>query len=182
MSAMIEKLEDIQAAELDVAEERERYPDLAFALDYWMGKRGDRFAPSRADIDPVEITSILPRIMLADVERDASGAVDFLYRLSGTGIGVTHGTELTGQRPRDLEPAPYGALIDGHYRAVVEQRRPIAHMIALRTNKKTRAYARIILPLSSDGETVDKLMTVDSATENALHEFLEMIEVLRKKR
>jgi len=178
---MTERLEDIQAAELDLATDRGRYPDLAFALDYWKGKCGDRFAPSRADINPQEITRILPRVMLADVVHGEDGRIDFRYRLSGTAIGDTHGSELTGQRPRDLEPSAYGALIDSHYREAIERRRPIAHMIALRTNKKTRAYARIILPLSSDGETIDKLMTVDSGRENTLQEFLEMTEVLQKK-
>lgn len=175
---MTEKLEDIQAAELDLARDPARFPDLVFALEYWAAKRGNRFAPARSDIDPLDITAILPRIMLADVVRDAAGRLGFRYRLSGTGIGRTHGSELTGQGPLDLRPAPYGALIDAHYRQVMQLRRPLAHVITLRTDQKTCAYARIILPLSSDGAAIDKLMIVDSDSENTLHEFLETIEAL----
>jgi hypothetical protein len=175
---MTEMLEDIQAAELDPAREPARFPDLVFALDYWTAKRGGRLAPARSDIDPLDITAILPRIMLADVVRDGAGRIDFRYRLSGTGIGRIHGSELTGQGPLDLKPAPYGALIDAHYRHAIEQRRPLTHVITLRTNKKTCGYARIILPLSSDGEAIDKLMMVDSDSENTLHEFLETIAAL----
>jgi hypothetical protein len=175
---MTEKLEDIQAVELDPAREPARFPDLVFALDYWTAKRNGRFAAARSDIDPLDITAILPRIMLADVVHDGAGRIDFRYRLSGTGIGRIHGSELTGQGPLDLKPAPYGALIDSHYRQAIEQRRPLTHVITLRTNKKICGYARIILPLSSDGETIDKLMMVDSDSENTLHEFLETIAVL----
>ena len=175
---MTETLEDIQAAELDPAREPARFPDLVFALDYWTAKRGGRLAPARSDIDPLDITAILPRIMLADVVRDGAGRIDFRYRLSGTGIGRIHGSELTGQGPLDLKPAPYGALIDAHYRHAIEQRRPLTHVITLRTNQKTCGYARIILPLSSDGESIDKLMMVDSDSENTLHEFLETIAAL----
>lgn len=178
MTSMAETLEDIQAAELDLAGDPARFPDLVFALEYWSGKCGGRFAPARSDIDPLDITALLPRIMLADVVRDAAGRLDFRYRLSGTGIGRIHGSELTGQGPLDLKPAPYGALIDSHYRQAVQRRRPLAHVITLRTNKKTCAYARIILPLSTDGATIDKLMILDSDSENTLHEFLETIAVL----
>jgi hypothetical protein len=178
---MAEMLEEIQAAELDLDRDLARYPDLVFALGYWTGKRHDRLAPARSDIDPLDITALLPRIMLADVVLDAGGRVGFRYRLSGTGIGRTHGSELTGQGPLDLRPAPYGALIDAHYRQALKLCRPLVHVITLRTNKKTCGYARIILPLSSDGESIDMLMIVDSDAENTLHEFLETIEALGKR-
>jgi hypothetical protein len=178
MVPMNEKLEDIRATEIESDSELARYPDLAFARDYWARKRGHRFAPARADIDPLEITAILPRIMLADVEQDSEGRTGFRYRLSGTGIGEIHGVELTGRRPGDLRPAPYGRLVETHYREAVGRRSPLAHIIALQTNTKSRSYARIILPLSADGETVDMLMIVDSDTDNTLQEFLETIEAL----
>lgn len=178
---MNELLEDIQAAALDLEQDLPRYPDLCLVLDYWRSKCADRFAPARADIDPVDLPRILPRIMLADVESDASGAIDFRYRLSGTGIGNVHGFDPTALRPTDLTPPIYGQLIHEHYRTVVERRQPLAHVIVLVTNKKQRSYARIILPLSADGETVNMLMTVDSETQNTLQEFLETIEAIGKR-
>jgi len=177
---MGETLEDIRASELDLVEDRDRVPDLVLALEYWESKRRGRTAPARADIDPLDIPDLLPRIMLADVFRDTAGGLDFRYRLSGTGIGRTHGSELTGRGPLDLRPPAYGALIDSHYRQAVERRRPLAHRITLRTSRQTCAYARIILPLATDGETIDKLLMVDSDSENSLHEFLETIEALGK--
>ena len=179
---MNEKPENIQAAELDLEKDLSRYPDLRFALDYWSGKCRGRLAPSRADIDPAEIIPILPRVMLADVERNAQGQVDFRYRLSGTGICNIHREELTGRRPSSITPPRYGALIDAHYRAVLDRQRPIAHVIALQIERKSASYARIILPLCADGETVNMLMIVDSATQNTLFEFLEMIKTIDRRR
>lgn len=46
---------------------RPNQPLLQSAYDYWMGKRADRFAPSRADIKPEEIRFLLPHVMILDV-------------------------------------------------------------------------------------------------------------------
>jgi hypothetical protein len=132
-------------------------------LDYWEAQRGGRFAPSRADIDPLDMVEVLSRVMLADVLRDP---LDFRYRLSGTGIADVHGAELTGLRPRDLQPAEYGRLIDQHYRQCVDERRPLMHLILLDLLDSRRAYARLLLPLTNDGENVSILMAIDSKNQD----------------
>jgi hypothetical protein len=178
---MEELLEDIQAAKLDLEKDLPRYPDLCLALDYWKSRKGNRIAPARADIDPVDIPRLLPRVMLVDVETGPTGEPDFRYRLSGTGIRNVHGYDATGLRPLDLKPPIYGRLIHAHYRAAAEAHAPLAHVIVMITNKKQRSYARIILPLSEDGETVNMLMTVDSGTQNLLQEFLETIQAIGER-
>ncbi|NIA71563.1 PAS domain-containing protein [Pelagibius litoralis] len=178
---MQEVLSDIQAAELDLAEGLALYPDLIQALNYWQSKRRGRFAPAREDLDPTEMPALLARIMLADVERAEDGAIDFLYRLSGTGICDVHGYDLATLRPRELSPPDYGMLLHSHYCTAVERREPLAHVLALRSDGKQHSYARIILPLSADGETVTMLLIVDSEKQNSLHEFLEVIRVYGKR-
>src|SRR5688500_16016109 len=86
-----------------------QYPDLVDVFDYWDERRRGRVAPSRADIDPLDLVEVLPRVMLADVSTDP---MDFRYRLSGTGIADVHSAELTGLAPRELKPDEYGKLID----------------------------------------------------------------------
>jgi hypothetical protein len=158
----------VEAVELDVRSDD--YPDLARVLAYWEGKRGERFAPSRADIDPADLVEVLPRIMLADVLREP---LDFRYRLSGTGIAGVHGKDQTGKRPRELTPLAYGALIHEHYCDAVRRREPLLHLVVLDTDERSRSYARLLLPLSADGSAVTMLMTVDSKEQNsrALKEF-----------
>ncbi len=140
------------------------YPDLVDVLDYWQRRCGRRFAPSRADVDPLDLVRVLPRTMLADVLSDP---LRFRYRLSGTTISGIHGKELTGRAPLDLEPVEYGRMIDRHYLQCVTERRPLLHLIVLDLTHRTRAYARLLLPLSDDGERVTMLMAVDSANQDA---------------
>jgi hypothetical protein len=152
----------VEAVELDPT--TELYPDLQRVRAYWTGKRQARFAPRRADIDPADLVAVLPRVMLADVMTNPS--LDFRYRLSGTAITDVHNKNLTGKSPRDLMPAAYAALIYEHYCEAVHRREPLLHLIVLDTIERSRSYARLLLPLSEDGNAVTMLMAVDSAEQN----------------
>jgi hypothetical protein len=153
--------EQVEALELDPT--TDRYPDLQRVLAYWQRKRGGRLAPARTDIDPAELVAVLPRIMLADVLSDP---LDFRYRLSGTGIRNIHGNDMTGRSPRALEPPAYGALIFAHYCEAVRRQEPLLHLIVLDAYQRSRSYARLLLPLSNDGEHITMLMAVDSKEQN----------------
>ena len=154
--------------QIDAAELRLDDPgldaDLRLALDYWQQKQGGRLAPMRADIDPVEIASLLPRVMLVDVSTDP---IDFRFRLAGTGIFKIHGAELTNKRALDLEPPAYGALIHRLYCEALTRRGPIAHRLLIECETRRSAYMRIILPLSEDGMEINRLMTVESYADAA---------------
>jgi hypothetical protein len=158
----------VEAIELDLG--NERYPDLIRVLANWEQKRRERFAPRRSDINPADLVEALPRIMLADVQRDP---LDFRYRLSGTAISNVHGKEMTARTPRDLDPPQFGALIYDHYCECVRRRSPILHLIVLDTLERSRCYARLLMPLSEDGEEVTMLFAVDSKEQNtrALRDF-----------
>ena len=138
------------------------YPDLVAILSYWNSKRGQRFAPPRSAIDPTEIISVLPRVKLVDVLRGPEGALDFRFRLAGTEIGNILGTELTRLRPLDLQPPQFGMLVHQHYAQCIHERRPLLHKVEIDSVRRIHSYARMLLPLSSDGEVIDMLMTVDS--------------------
>ena len=151
----------VEAIELDPRSSD--YPDLVRVLDYWERKRGERFAPRRGDVDPADLLEALPRMMLADVRAEP---LDFHYRLSGTGIADVHGQEMTGKGPRDLAPPALAALIHDHYCEAVRRREPLLHLVVLDTLERSRSYARLLLPLSEDGERVTMLMAVDSKEQN----------------
>jgi hypothetical protein len=138
------------------------YPDLAAILSYWNAKRGQRLAPARSAIDPSDFIDALPRVKLVDVLRAPDGKLDFRFRLAGTAIGNTLGTELTRLRPLDLQPPQFGTMVHEHYAQCVRERRPLLHKVKIDSVRRVHSYARLLLPLSSDGEQVDMLMTVDS--------------------
>lgn len=141
-------------------------------LAYWRAKKGDRDFPSRVDIDPLDFTRALPRVMMAEVTADP---LEFRYRVAGTGLFAMHGQELTGKLAHELEPPEFGALIHRHYVEVIERRIPILHGIELTVNYLATSYARIILPLSSDGKAIDRLMTCEAHEDHdhALQKFFQ---------
>lgn len=153
----------VDAVELPV-DSPELDPELKVALDYWRRKRGVRLAPTRADIDPIDIAPLLPQVMLVDVSTDP---LDFRFRLAGTGIFRIHGAELTNKRALDLEPAAYAALTHRLYSDAVTRQAPVAHRVLIEVETKRSAYTRIILPLSDGGSAINRLMTVESYADSA---------------
>jgi hypothetical protein len=164
----------VRSVELNLHTELRQYPDLLDMLAYWNRRRGQKRFPGRGDIDPVEIPQFLPRIMLADVRRDP---MDFHYRLVGTGICDVHWFDFTHLTPRELEPPEYAQLVWDDYVAIVGRGEPVAHVVIFESARKIRYYARIVLPLAADGETIDMLMIVDSREQNT-SELKEMFEAV----
>lgn len=159
---MTPKPSTVRAVELDT--DCKRYPEIDRLLAYWHAKKGDRALPSRADIDPLEFTRELPRVMMAEVSYEP---LEFRYRVAGTGLFAMHGQELTGKLAHELQPPEFGAIIHRHYAEAVQRRAPLLHLVELTVNYLTTSYARIILPLASDGVTVDRLMTCEAHEDHA---------------
>lgn len=159
---MTPKPSTVRAVELDI--DCKRYPEIDRILAYWRARKGDRAVPSRADIDPLDFRRDLPKVMMAEV---SYGPLEFRYRVAGTGLFAMHGRELTGKLARELDPPEFGALIHRHYAEVIERRAPILHLIELTVNYLATSYARIILPLSSDGTVIDRLMTCEAHEDHA---------------
>lgn len=167
---MTPKPSTVRAVELDI--DCKRYAEIDFVLAYWQEKKGDRVLPSRADIDPMDIARVLPRVMMVEVSHDP---LEFRYRVAGTGLFAMHGQELTGKLARELDPPEYGALIHRHYAEVIERRAPCLHLIELNVDYLATSYARLILPLSSDGKVIDRLITCE-AHENQARRAAEVLQ------
>ncbi len=164
----------IRSAEIDAADGLRDYPDLADCWAYWDGLRGTAFAPLRSELDPLDLKSVLPRVMLVEVTHGEPPR--FLFRLSGTGICDVHGRDLKTLYAEELQPPEYGRMIQQHYCECLQRREPLAHLIALETSEKLRSYARIILPFRGSDDEISHLLVIDSAKQNSLAEFLEKIE------
>jgi len=135
-----------------------RHPRLRRFYDYWQGKRqGDRL-PGRQHIDPLEIPDLLPHISILDVV-GAGDAVRFRFRLVGTANVRIAGREYTGAFIDDVFEREDAARLHAAYRDIVERREPHywVTQAAVRGNPPVN-YARLMVPLATDGETVDMLM------------------------
>ncbi len=126
---------------------------------YWQERRGGRVAPSRADIDPVDLpASLLPHLLLIDVEHDP---LDFRYRLAGTAADHIHGLRLRGVRVLDLKPAPFARMLHEDLVRMAQDLAPqyVRHGFTNR-EARVRRFRVLRLPLSDDGARLDMVLVL----------------------
>ena len=129
---------------------------LDLGLAYWESKVIDGRIPSRSDIDPLDIPELLPQIILLDVSQTPW---DFRFRLIGTNV-VYHLTEdWTGSWFSKIGhmAAPsniFTACVD-----VASSLQPLRNQTPyVGPHANFISSDDVILPLSDDGKTVDKLL------------------------
>lgn len=133
-------------------------PVIKAALAAWMEAKGERAMPSRQDIDPVRLPSmLLPHILLIDVEHEPR--LRFRWRLIGTHITNTLGRDSTGKYWDELYDDKVLAAITTGPNWVLQQRRPVRSTgKAPVSNKEFLHWEGVEMPLSSDGKTIDVIM------------------------
>jgi hypothetical protein len=132
-------------------------PAIAAAVGYWRSKAASRTMPSRAELDPIEMRSFLRKILIIDLMENG----DFVFRLCGTEISEGNRQDLTGRR---ADAASLGAsapqFLDA-YRRTIAARAPVFFVGQMWWQERGYiSFEQVILPLSSDGEAVDKLLCV----------------------
>jgi len=131
------------------------YDGLGDLLRYWqlVGHGG---VPSRADIEPADIPKLLSNVMLIDVQR---APIRFRVRLCGTEVDRLLGRNFTGCYLDDMTVGYFERDILLDYAEVVLHKQPkVARRSILTPGGTWLRYQRLLLPLSSDGWTVDKLL------------------------
>lgn len=115
--------------------------------------------PSRAEIDPAEMRALLPYLLLADVHHDP---LRIFFRLVGTAVVEAAGRDLTGMWLHEAEVNGGPQLWTETYRRLVERREPVfGRARATLPHGDVRFFEWVMLPLSSDGETVDKTVELE---------------------
>ena len=133
-----------------------RSPILRRLYDYWDGKRGARRMPSRADLDPLDITFAMGNVILADVTDDTPPR--FYIRVHGTNLVERAGYELTGKMLDELPVTEFRSLARKSF-AHVSRTGDMMHADNDRIlDGRLRRYETIIMPLSTDGSRVDRLL------------------------
>jgi hypothetical protein len=123
-------------------------------LALWNDKCAGGALPARADFDVLELRDWLGHLMLVEVRR---GGAEFYYRLYGSALAAAFGRDLTGKTSEALPPETQDT-VHREYRAAVQTRRPIIIEHERYAPHSYRAAVKLVLPLASDGETVDLLL------------------------
>lgn len=128
--------------------------------EHWLALCRDGRLPSRADVEPANFKSLLPYVILVDIE---PSPFRVRYRLCGSRVIEVCGN-LSGKYLDELgagsawDPGPY---IDA-YRSAVKQRRPVFIRDSMTGEFGVRyGFQAGRWPLASDGETVDMCIGIE---------------------
>lgn len=134
-------------------------PQLQRLLDYWKAKGAAGALPGRHHIDPLDLPDLLSNMMLIDVCRDTD-PVQFRFRLCGTEIVRITGRDLTGMTLDEALPDGYRDYIRFLDELVISKKMPVFSRTLFhdKANFANAETSRILLPLATDGETVDMIL------------------------
>jgi hypothetical protein len=139
-------------AQLIVPEQRQLY-------DYWLEMAAGNAIPSRADINPVRLSRLLPGISLIDVHTDLR---DCRVRLAGTRLRDIYDCEVTGMLVSDL---PCGSKMEywqAAYRRTIEHAAPTQGVVrGPIVNKEHVVQYWLKLPLRTHSDSVGMVLCYD---------------------
>ncbi len=136
-------------------------PEQKQLYDYWSRCAGERHLPRRADLDPAHIPNLLPSISLIDV---GVGLESSWIRLAGTNLRDIYGYEITGKYLRDLDWGEKQNYWWTVYRKIIDTKIPRQGIIkGPSTCRDHVVLFWLRLPLSDDGEQVNKILCHDVA-------------------
>ena len=129
-------------------------------IAYWRRIRGSRRFPSRSDVAPREIASILRHAVLMRV---VDNGADYEYRIVGDAHTVAHGFCMQGKLLSQMdEHAPgYGAVLRTIYEPVVSQRVAFGLRGWIARGEEEPEFIHsesVFLPLGPEDETVDHIL------------------------
>ncbi len=124
---------------------------LTQLFQYWDENRGHRSAPSRENIDPVQMVEFLPSVFLIDVEEEPRR---YRVRLMGTALVHWYGRDLTGCHVDEITDQVLAALDE-----LVTTWEPwLVTGEYVKKSDRAIVYELLALPLSSDGATVNMIL------------------------
>jgi hypothetical protein len=139
-------------------------------LQHWNGLRHHRRFPSWAEIDPTAFKPVLPHVMVVGIEY---APFRVFYRLVGTEIVRFAKFDFTGRYADALSFQDDGAEDwSRFYREVVDAGQPGVGLLYWMTEGILRRWIEfVICPLSSDGTTIDRCISIED------YEHLNTLEI-----
>lgn len=128
-------------------------PALNSLLDFWLSKCDGGNPPVSSTISPAELRPWKDNIVIFEIVGDD----DFVYSYYGKGLEQAWGHSRLGHT-LDALPDNQRSLVRWEYDIALRERLPIARLYTGDFDGTTRAFERLVLPLSTDGSAVDKLM------------------------
>jgi hypothetical protein len=129
------------------------HPKLRSLYDYWAGKRAGRPVLAADELDPAELRRWIGHLVVVD----ATGEGAFVYSYYGATLEKAFGRSMAGQS-LELLPESQRSILRDEYQTVRIDRQPVTRTYTADFNGATATWERLVLPLSSDGAGIDKLL------------------------
>ena len=127
----------------------------------WQAKRRDARIPARSEFGLDELRPLMGRLAILDV---IDGGADFRFRLYGSNIATAYRGEMTGKSVREYRPHFYTTITPGYLNCVTT-RAPHYDQLEVDDQMMLYRWERLILPLASDGTTVNMLLVASITLE-----------------
>ncbi|MBB3263273.1 hypothetical protein FHW79_000869 [Azospirillum sp. OGB3] len=128
-------------------------PHLSGLLDFWLTKCIGGKPPVSSSIAPADLRPWKDNIVIFEVIGDD----DFVYSYYGRSLAAAFGHSRLGATLDDL-PEEQRAILRPEYASLLRERLPVARVYTADFSGVMRTWERLALPMSSDGETIDKIL------------------------
>ncbi|CAO3423553.1 PAS domain-containing protein [Azospirillum doebereinerae] len=133
-------------------------PYLSGLLDFWLTKCASGRPPAPSSIAPADLRPWKDNIVVFEVFDDDDGESGaFVYSYYGKALAAAFGHSRLGAT-LDALPPDQRAILQPEYESVRRERLPVARVHTADFDGRQRSWERLVLPMSSDGVTIDKLV------------------------
>jgi hypothetical protein len=142
-------------------------PQIRRFVQYWRSKRGAAKYPARAALDPLEFRYVLGDVVVIEVRPSPPGGSyrwSYRYRLVGANVAARDGYDLTGKTLDDLPEPQYRERVRSTWSEVCDSGQPAHYVRDSILDNRPRRYEVVVLPLASNGEDIDMLISVQRET------------------
>lgn len=141
------------------------FEDLVIFDEFWRSRRTGAAAPNIVSEDLLELPNrLVPRVCIVDA---VDAGTDFRYRFWGTRITEMHHKDFTGRSIREVPPAEFGNLLFRQYSSVFEAGDNAGFIVSFENDRGIRdTFAVSRYPLSSDGSTIDRIISIEQYGED----------------
>ena len=129
------------------------HPKLRALYDYWAGKRAGHPLLAADALDPAELRRWIGHLVVVDATPEGA----FVYSSYGATLEKAFGRSMAGQS-LELLPESQRTILHQEYQTVRLDRQPVMRTYTADFGGATATWERLVLPLSSDGTAVDKLL------------------------
>lgn len=140
----------------DLGPEDIPWQELRSCFELWLSKRDGRELPTRQEFTMHNLKRVLPFVTIFSVEHDP---LRFTYSLVGTAITEMMGYDITGKAINDY---PHLETSKNNIEWLVNNRKPyfIKDSPTIWAKKDYQNFSVLSLPLSDDGEVINKIITI----------------------